>query len=387
MRAAVLLATRAVGRQYRFARGRTSLIGVIGAVVVTACSPPPASAPHVPAVFVSTVRHDSGATQRVLPGSLRPRVESAMSFRAGGKVLARSVELGQTVRVGEVLGRIDAEDYELAVQAAVEQQRAAEVDAAQAARDAARLARLLASGASGAADVERQQARADAAAARLAQAQRQAELARNRAGHATLTAPFDGIVTEVRFEAGQTVNEGQPVLSLAVPDELELEADLPEALVAELTDWQASATVGNGTQAIALTLRELSPIAAAGTRTFRARYALGPLPPDATWRMGMTAELRLKRPGHVPGAELPVSALLATGVSEAAVWLVDAGSGALQRMPVRLLAQTTDHVRVAGLPEGALVVSVGGQKLDAGMKVRPVPRPLVAFERAATAPR
>jgi membrane fusion protein, multidrug efflux system len=239
----------------------------------------------------------TAAPRRVLPGSLRPRVESALSFRAGGKVLARSVELGQTVRVGEVLGRIDAEDYELAVQAAVEQQRAAEVDAAQAARDAARLARLLASGASGAADVERQQARADAAAARLAQAQRQAELARNRAGHATLTAPFDGIVTEVRFEAGQVVNEGQPVLSLAVPDELELEADLPEALVAELTDWQASATVGNGTRAIALTLRELSPIAAAGTRTFRARYALGPLPPDATWRMGMTAELRLKRPG------------------------------------------------------------------------------------------
>jgi membrane fusion protein, multidrug efflux system len=88
----------------------------------------------------------------------------------------------------------------------------------------------------------------------------------------------------------------------------------------------------------------------------------------------------------VPGAELPVSALLATGVPEAAVWLVDAGSGALQRMPVRLLAQTTDHVRVAGLPEGALVVSVGAQKLDAGMKVRPVPRPLVAFERVATAP-
>lgn len=369
-----------VTRKADFAISAVSLVGVFA---LAACSPPPSSAPHVPAVYVSTVRNDGGTALRVMPGSLRPRVESALSFRAGGKVLARSVELGQTVRAGEVLGRIDAEDYELAVQAAVEQQRAAEVDAAQAARDAARLARLLNSGASGAADAERQQARADAAAARLAQARRQVALARNRAGHATLTAPFDGIVTAVRFEVGQVVADGQPVLGLAQPDELELEADLPEALVAELSEWRASMTIGSGTQAVVLTLRELSPVAAVGTRTFRARYALGPLPTKSTWRMGMTAELRLQRPALARGADLPVSALLATGGSEAAVWLVDAGSGALRRVAVQLLAQTTDHVRVAGLPEGALVVSVGAQKLDARMKVRPVSRPLVAFEQAA----
>jgi RND family efflux transporter MFP subunit len=363
-------------------------LAALSALVLAACSPAQAPPPTLPSVFVSTVRNDSGAHLRVLPGNLRPRVESELSFRAGGKVTARTVELGQAVRTGQVLARIDAEDYQLAVQAAAEQQRAAEVDATQAASDAARFKRLLTDGSVGAADAERQQARADAAGARLAQAQRQLELTRNRAGYAVLTAPFDGIVTALRFETGQMVAEGQPVLSLARPGELELQADVPEALAVGLKGWQASATIGNSPQAIALKLRELAPSAAAGSRTFRARYALGPLPADTQWRMGMTAELRLLQPGHTPSAELPVSALLATGIpvaasasssgQTAAVWLVDSKTGAVQRAAVQLLSQSTDHVRVAGLPDGAQVVSVGAQKLIGGLKVQPMQRPLAA---------
>lgn len=359
-----------------FARGQRLLTLAMGTVVLSACSPPTVPPPRLPAVFVSTVRNDSGVTVRVLPGQLRPRVEAELSFRTGGKVIAREVDLGQTVRAGQVLGRIDAGDYLLAVQAATEQQRAAEVDSAQAASDAARFRRLLADGSVGAADAERQQARADAAAARLAQAQRQVELARNRASYVVLAAPFDGVVTALRFESGQMVGEGQPVLGLARPGELELQADVPEALAAGLKAWQASATFGDGKEVIPLKLRELAPSAAAGSRTYRARFGLGPRPAGVEWRMGMTAELRLAQSGREAGAELPASALLVTTPPAAAVWQVDAQTGALQRTPVQLLSQTTDRVRVAGLADGALVVSVGAQKLDAGLKVRAVQRPL-----------
>jgi len=50
----------------------------------------------------------------------------------------------------------------------------------------------------------------------------------------------------------------------------------------------------------------------------------------------------------------------------------------VQRAAVQLLSQSTDHVRVAGLPDGAQVVSVGAQKLIAGLKVQPMQRPLAA---------
>lgn len=371
---------------------------------LAACAPKPAAPPVVPAVFVSPVRNDSGTLQRVLFGQVRPRVEAEVAFRAGGKVAARLVEVGQAVRAGQALARIDPVDYQLAVRAAEEQQRAAEVDAVQAASDAARFRRLSADGSAGAADAERQQARADAAAARLVQAKQQAELARNRAGYTVLTAPFDGVVTALRFELGQVVGEGQPVLSLARPGDLEVVVDIPEPLVAGLKTWKARARWGDPAGAAAvqdtpLRLRELAPSASATTRTTRARFT--PVTPTSAsaWRMGMTAEVHLHKPERRSGAELPLGALLVTPAaaesaasspmaaltSQPAVWLVNAGTGALTRQPVQLLLQTTDHVRVAGLDDGALVVTVGAQKLDAGMTVRPVERPLNVSPAAAAA--
>lgn len=369
------------------------------AALLAACTPKPAAPPVVPSVFVSPVRNDNGAVQRVLFGSVRPRVEADLSFRTGGKVTARLVELGQSVRAGQALARIDPADYELAVQAAMQQQRAAEVDAVQAASDAARFKRLLADGSVGAADAERQEARADAAAARLTQAQKLSELARNRAGYAVLTAPFDGMVTALRFEVGQVVDDKQSVLSLARPGELEVVVDVPESLVAGLRAWQASLLLGQPADApaakpvsVPLRLRELAPSANAATRTSRARYALATPGDGAPLRMGMTAEVRLQQAGRASGAELPLGALLVAAAADRtpgstepgptaspAVWLVDSKSGALQRQPVQLLSQSTDHVRVAGLVDGALVVTVGAQKLDAGLKVQPVPRPLAGL--------
>lgn len=377
------------------------------AAMLGACSPKPAAPPVVPSVFVSPVRNDSGAAQRVLFGSVRPRVEAELSFRTGGKVTARLVELGQSVRAGQALARIDPADYELALQAAAEQQRAAEVDAVQTASDAARFKRLVADGSVGAADAERQQARADAASARLAQAQRQSELARNRASYAVLTAPFDGVVTALRLEPGQVVDDKQAVLSLARPGELEVLVDVPESLVDGLKSWQASVLLAASADApaskpVQLRLRELAPSANAATRTTRARYALAAAPDNAALRMGMTAEVRLQQAARVSSAELPLGALLVTaavagtpstatnGANGAvnanagpSVWLVEAQTGALKRQSVQLVSQSTDHVRVAGLPDGALVVTVGAQKLDAGLKVQPVQRPLAALNAAA----
>lgn len=350
------------------------------ATALSACTPAPPTPPVVPAVYVTPVRNDTGVVQRRLSGSVRPRVETDLGFRTGGKVTARLVELGQRVRAGQPLAQLDPADLQLALQAAAEQQRAAEVDAVQAASDAARFQRLLADGSVGAADAERQQARAEAAAARLAQARQQAGLARNRAGYAVLTAPFDGVVTAVRFESGQLVNESQPVLSLARPGELEVVVDVPESLVAGLKDWQAGLVLAmEGSAPVPLKLRELAPAANAVTRTTSARFALATAAPANALRMGMTAEVLLQQPGRGQGADLPATALLvsAAGMGEGpTVWLVDAKTGALQRQSVQLLSQSTDRVRLGGLPEGAWVVTVGAQKLDAGLTVQPVQRPL-----------
>jgi hypothetical protein len=102
-------------------------------------------------------------------------------------------------------------------------------------------------------------------------------------------------------------------------------------------------------------------------------------------RLGSTVEVRLSRGGSADATTLPLSAVLATQ-QRPTVWVVDASAGRLVSTPVEVLSQTTETLRVRGLADGALVVSVGAQKLDAGLAVRPVARPLdVPLPTVATA--
>jgi RND family efflux transporter MFP subunit len=346
-------------------------------VLLAACSNPPAPAAVARPVFVTTVSEASSSQARSFTSVVRARVETDLGFRTAGKVVDRLVEVGDTVKAGQALARLDPADYQLAVSAAADQVQAASVDAQQAASDEARFGRLLADGSVGSADHERQKARADAAAARLEQARRQLDLARNRQGYATLVAPYAGIVTALRFERGQVVTEGQPVLALAREGEREIVADLPEewvgrvrTLAATATPWQDAKT------SLRLVLRELSPVASAQGRTFRVRYAAAPesRAQVAALPLGSTMQLNLSgKPDGPAAVALPVTALVkASGA--AGVWVLDAKGSGLVFQPVQVIAMDDASVHVSGVAAGSRVVSVGAQKLDAGIAVRAIER-------------
>jgi RND family efflux transporter MFP subunit len=350
---------------------------VAAAALLAACGEPPTPAPLVKPVFVTTVSPSSSAQTRTFTSVVRARVETDLGFRTGGKVVERLVEVGDTVKAGQALARLDPADYQLAARAAADQVAAASVDAQQAASDEARFRRLLADGSVGAADHERQKARADAAAARLDQARRQLELARNREGYATLVAPYAGVVTGLRFERGQVVAEGQPVLSLARDGEREIVADLPEEWVGRARTLTATATPWlDAKSPFSLALREVSPLASAQGRTFRVRYAAAPQSRAqvAALPLGSTVQLHLSAAAAGPvAAVLPVTALVKASKS-AGVWSLDAKGSGLVWTPVQVVAIDDASVHVTGLAAGSRVVTVGAQKLDSSMTVRAVER-------------
>ena len=346
-------------------------------VLLSACGPAPVPPAAVKPVFVTTVNPAPMAQSRTFMAVVRPRVESELAFRTGGKVVERLVEVGEVVQAGQWLARLDPADQQLAVKAAADQVQAASVDAQQAASDEARFRRLMADGSVGAADHERQKARADAAAARLDQAQRQLELARNREGYATLVAPYAGVVTALRFERGQVVPEGQPVAALAREGDKEVVVDLPEDWVGRARSLVASAAPWNEPEnRIRLALRELSPQATAPGRMFRARYT--PLAESraqlSTLPLGSTVQLTLSAPASGAAAvSLPVSALV-KGSGPAGVWALDAKGSGLVFTPVQVVSVDASTVRLTGLAAGSRIVSAGAQKLDAGMAVRAIER-------------
>jgi len=333
--------------------------------LTSGCSSEAAAPPPARPVLVMTVSPAGAAeaTGRSVPGVVVARYASDIGFQVAGRIGQRLVEVGQTVRKGQALMRLDDSDYRQALVAA-------RAEADQAAADARRLQGLVADGAVSVADNERQKARADATRA-------QYQLAANRIGHATLTAPYDGVVTAIRAEAGQVVAEGMPVLSMARPGEVEIAADIPEELVADVSRQRAQAEVwGAGDERLVLTLRELSPAASQPLRTYRARFALPGLDAQARarLRLGMTAQVLLSGTGASAGAiSLPASALVkASGGT--AVWVLPDKAEHLRLQPVRVLSFQNETVSVAGLPAGSRVVTTGVQKLDAGMRVRAVER-------------
>lgn len=354
-------------------RRSVAWLSMVALSLLVACSGDEPVQAQPQAVYVSQARNATAHEQRRFSGVIAPRVESHLAFQAGGKMLERLVQEGDHVRAGMPVARLDPKDLRLAEQAADQQVQAARADADQSASDAARFTRLLADGSVAAADAERQQARADAAAARLAQAQAQLTLARNRVAYATLVAPFSGVVTAVRGEPGQVVAEGTPVFTLARSADIDVVIDLPEQLAAGVRDWRVTGRLAADPEAVehALVLREVAPAASRTTRTVRVRYAA---PSTAVgWTLGRSVDVRMERPDSRDGATLPVSSIVSTD-GRSTVWLVNPQDGSLQRKEVEPLAQGAGTVRVKGLPDGALVVSVGAHRLDEGLRVRPVPR-------------
>ena len=349
----------------------------VASLILTACSDSPKPGISPMQVFTTTVTHEEATQTRTFTAVARARVETELGFRTAGKVVERRVEVGDSVKAGQVLARLDAADYQLAMQAAADQVQAATADARQAAADEVRFKRLLADGSVGVADHERQKARADAASARLDQAQRQLELARNRQGYATLVAPYAGVVTSLRFERGQVVAEGQPVAALAREGEREVVADLPEDWIGRVRRLSASAVPWSEPKAsIQLVVREVSPVASPQGRTYRVRYAAaaGSQAQMSTLPLGSTVQLALSAAQPVAAAALlPVSALVKANGAPG-VWALGPDGVHVVFSPVQVVAIDDANVHVVGLSAGSRVVSVGAHKLDAQMLVRPVER-------------
>jgi len=307
------------------------------------------------------------AASQSYAGTIKPRHEADLGFRAAGRIASRDVDVGATVRAGQVLARLDPADLALAVRSAEADLASAEALSVQAQADAARSTPLRAQGWVSAAADDLRQANARAAVQRVASARAALALARNRLDYAELRAPSDGVVTAALADPGTVVAEGQAVLRLAEAGAPEAEVALPEQALPLAAQPGASVTLwARPGLALPATLRELAPSADGKLRTYLARYTIAGAP--AWLALGMSATLRLPGPGGGDVATLPAAALLDRGDGPM-VWTVGDG-GALQSRPVQVRRLQQDRVVVTGLHEGDLVVALGVQKLDPAARVR-----------------
>jgi RND family efflux transporter MFP subunit len=301
-------------------------------------------------------------------GVVRARHETDLGFRVAGKIVGRLVNVGDRVGAGDVVARLDARDLKLQVESAEAELAAATSIVGQATADLDRYAALKSRGFASVADFDRKKAAKDEAEGRLERAKRALDLARNQLGYADLKADADGVITAAPAEPGQVVAIGQVVARLAQHGEKEALIALPETWLGEARKSNATVRLwSDRDRTFNARLRELSPKADAATRTYGARFTIAGA--DSSVAFGMTATVMLSRPSAERVARLPLSAVLNRG-SGPSVYVVDP-SGALVLRPITVIAFTQDAALVtSGIEDGERVVTLGVQKLEAGLKVR-----------------
>lgn len=302
-------------------------------------------------------------------GSVKSRTEMNLGFRIAGKVTERLVDIGDRVRPGDVLSRIDPTDYKLAVDSAEANLAAAEKAAETAKLVNDRAHALFKKDAVPKAQVEQAQLAYDQAVSTRVAAASSLEQAKNQLSYADLKSDRDGIVTAINADRGQVVNAGTAVLTVVAEDQKEVQIAVPENDIAEFKPGKAvkARFWSDDTLVLAGKVREVSGSADPQSRTFSVRVSL---PNDPRVLIGMTATVEAQTAADVEAIAVPISALAEKDGGKI-VWTVDRKAATVHARPVEVAGFTAAGVGVTqGLKPGDLVVSAGTQFMTENLKVK-----------------
>lgn len=364
---------------------------VIVAMAAAGCSPGDKAdqAPVVRPVMAMTVGASDTAGGAVYSGEVRARHEGDLGFRVPGKIIARVVDVGTSVRKGQVLARLDPIDNQMNADASRAAVAAAKTDLQFASAELDRYKVLFEKNFISRTVLEQKSATYDAAKSRLDQTESQAGITRNQVGYTTLVADQDGVITAVLAEAGQVVGAGQPVMRLARPEEKEVLISIPETRLAATRAAKEVAVRlwANPEKIYRGQVREVAPSADAGTRTFATRVSILVAGTDVA--LGMTANVLFPEGQAVSSRStatnivIPLTALSREG-DKTAVWIIDARNNQVSLRSVAVKQYREDGIVIgSGLAAGDMIAVAGVHKLVAGQTVRPVSAPAAGLANAA----
>ena len=326
-------------------------------------------AAEVRPVRVTTIESRAIGDTVALTGTVQAQTEINQSFRIDGRLIERTVDIGDTVRPGQLLARLDPQNEDSGLQAARAQLAAAQAQLVEARNNHERMRDLVAENAVSRSAYDQAVALLQTAESQVEAVQASLDLAQNRLSYTRLFADVAGVVTARGAEPGEVVGAGRMVVQVAregardalfgVPAQLKESAPRNPDITVVLTSDPRVTAQGK--------VREVSPRADPVTGTFAVRVRLLN-PPDAM-RLGTTVTGRMQL-ASASGIEVPASALIRAD-GKVAVWVVDPKALTVSARTIEVQAQDPEKVRVrSGLNAGDLVVTAGVHALRPGQKVR-----------------
>lgn len=341
------------------------------AIVLTACSRPEAAPEPTRAVRTLSVGSGSTGGNHEYAAEVRARTEVRLSFRVGGKVVSRPVEVGQRVRAGQLLAQLDPIDLKLGQDSANAALRAAQAGFELSEAEFRRYKDLRDQGFISALELERRETALKAQRAQLEQAQVQANVQGNLTSYSQLLATAPGVVTGVDAEAGSVVATGASVVRLALDGPRDAVFSVPEDAVQGVRALQGKVgalrvRAWGATAEAPVTVREIGAAADPATRTFLVKADMG----SSNLQLGQTVTVLIDLPRREAAARLPLTAVMQQQ-GKTAVWVLDKASMTVKIQPVVVAGAEGNTVVIAsGLSPGQTVVTAGVHTLTPGQKVK-----------------
>src|SRR5437879_4889647 len=226
-------------------------------------------------------------------GEIRARHESDLGFQIAGKLTARPAEVGMYVTAGTVLAQLDPADERVAVASAQSAVSAARAELARATSEEASYRHLLERGLTTRTTYIEHVTATKTAQSRLEQATGDLDLRRRQLNYTTLRADGAGVITRVSADVGAVLAQGQAVVTLAQPSELDVVFDVADTQVDTVRNSKTvtAALLSARDKPFVVHVRELSPSADPVTRTYRVKCTLPGQPPG--WRLGLNTIVTL----------------------------------------------------------------------------------------------
>lgn len=348
--------------------GGLLLVLLAAVLVMKTVFKPPVESYHIPLVKTERIIAGTDAQSYTYPGEVRARYESQLAFQVGGRIIKRNVDVGSSVRAGDILLQIDPRDIQQSLTGAGAAVASARSQLKLAEANLERYRRLYESGAISKSDYDRVQTAYETAQAALQQAVAGYSGVGNQMEYSRLIANSDGVVSELNAEVGQVVGAGQRVVTVVQDGEMEIEINVPENRLEELKQaqsitvsfWALNDVVSRGK------VREIAPMADKAARTYKVRISLVDKVPQI--KLGMTAKVTITPQNGKIACYVPISAIYQSGDTPS-VWVVQ--DNKVKLVPVRIGRFADNKVEILeGLEKDALVVTAGVHKLQDGDIVR-----------------
>ncbi len=320
---------------------------------------------------------------RWFPGRATATQEANLSFRVAGTVEVIPVNIGDNVKQGDLLARLDPKDYQVALNDARAQLKKAAAGLDLADSEYARVARVFEKdpGAVSKSMVDVRKAELDTARAQIVSAKAAVEKATDNLNYTYLKSPYAGVVVETFVEQFEDVQAQQKILRVLDTSSIEFTVQIPETLmehvdiVRELGAFVVFDTYPDAE--VSARVKEVGKEASQTTRTYPVTLVMDQ-PKDFKILPGMagkakgdhkaTAEIAA-REGLV-GVEIPITATFSDEASQTFVWVVDENSMQVDKRPVTIINLTEKGAMITGLEPGQVIATAGANMLVQGQQVR-----------------